>query len=160
VAAGASELVVLHAGRCLDDRVRAATDVADHVLEVLVPDVASFRSATRFLEAWGSPDLDGRLAFVVNRAARGEIVPSDVGRVFGMDPIAVLPVDRAVTRAQDHGQLLPARGRIGRGFERLAARVMVDAPAPAADQPPPDGSDRRGGGSPPVAALDPIQLRG
>jgi pilus assembly protein CpaE len=160
VAAGASELVIVHTGRCLDDRVRDAIDVAHHVLEVLVPDVASLRSATRLFEAWGSPDLDGRLAFVVNRAARGEIVPSDVGRVFGTDPIAVFPVDRAIARAQDHGTLMPARGRIGRGFDRLAERVWADGRVEAASERPTGQSDRRGDRSPPVAPHEPIGLRG
>ena len=50
--------------------------------------------------------------------------PGDVTRVFGVPPLAVLPFDRAVGRAQDHGRILPGRGRVGRAFDRLAAEVL------------------------------------
>jgi hypothetical protein len=47
-----------------------------------------------------------------------------VTRVFGVPPLVVLPFDRAVGRAQDHGRILPGRGRLGRAFDRLAAEVL------------------------------------
>ena len=61
----------------------------------------------------------------MNRATRSEVTPNDVRRVFGVDPIAVLPWDAQVGRAQDAGRLLPARGRLGRAIDRLAAQVMT-----------------------------------
>jgi hypothetical protein len=36
----------------------------------------------------------------------------------------VIPSDRAVGRAQDHGRLVPMRGRIGRALDGLARRVL------------------------------------
>jgi Flp pilus assembly CpaE family ATPase len=69
--------------------------------------------------------LRERIGFVVNRAARSEITPGDVTRVFGVAPLAVVPFDRAVGRAQDHGRILPSRGRVGRAFDRLAATVSA-----------------------------------
>ena len=71
--------------------------------------------------------LDERLGFVVNRAARAEIVPSDVARVFGRSPLAVIPEDRVVSSLQDRGRLLPANSRIGRMFARLADQVVETA---------------------------------
>jgi len=59
-----------------------------------------------------------------DRAARAEITPADVTRVFEVEPLGVLPLDRAVPRAQDHGKLLSARGRMARAFDRLATRVL------------------------------------
>ena len=60
----------------------------------------------------------------MSRARRSEIAPDDVARVFGAGPLAILPFDRAVERAQDHGRLMPARGRIARCFDRLAGAAL------------------------------------
>jgi Flp pilus assembly CpaE family ATPase len=100
-------------------------------VEVLSLDVLSFRAASRALEAMTPDGTTERVAFVVNRASRHEVAPSDVERVFGAPPLAVFPYDRAVERAQDHGRLLPARGRMGRSFDRLAISLLEDAPASA-----------------------------
>jgi Flp pilus assembly CpaE family ATPase len=62
---------------------------------------------------------------VVNRAARAEVTPADVERVFGRPALAVLPVDRRVRGVQDRGAMLPRRGRIGRELDRLA-RVLLE----------------------------------
>ena len=83
--------------------------------------VLSFRDAKRAVEVAA---LEGRCSFVVNRAGRSEITPGDVERVFGQPPIAVIPSDRAVGRAQDHGRLVPMRGRIGRALDDLARRAQ------------------------------------
>jgi pilus assembly protein CpaE len=119
------DVVVLHVPRALDETTRAGLEAADRVLIVLGLDVLSFRDAKRAIEATG---LEDRCAFVVNRAARSEISPKDVERVFGQAPLAVIPSDRAVRSAQDHGRLLPARGRVGRAFDRLA-RTAIEVPA-------------------------------
>jgi Flp pilus assembly CpaE family ATPase len=115
------DVVVLHVPRALDEVARAGLGVADRVLVVLGLDVLSFRDAKRAIEVAA---LDGRCSFVVNRASRSEITPNDVERVFGQPPIAVIPSDRAVGRAQDHGRLVPMRGRIGRALDRLAREVL------------------------------------
>jgi CO dehydrogenase nickel-insertion accessory protein CooC1 len=65
--------------------------------------------------------------FVVNRAGRSEISPRDVERVFGRAVLAVIPTDRAVTSARDHGRLVPMRGRVGRALERIARRLEDDS---------------------------------
>ncbi len=117
----ACDVVVLHVPRALDEVARAGLEVAERVLVVLGLDVLSFRDAKRAIEVAA---LDGRCSFVVNRASRSEITPNDVERVFGQPPIAVIPSDRAVGRAQDHGRLLPMRGRIGRALDGLARHVL------------------------------------
>jgi len=119
--AAEADALVLHLPRVADDLTRWAFGFADRVLVVLSLDVLSFRAATRSLAALGD---DERVGFVVNRAARAEISAADVERVFGRSPLAVLPFDRGVTPAQDHGRLLPRRSRAARGFDRLAARCL------------------------------------
>jgi hypothetical protein len=91
--------------------------------------VLSFRASSRALEALASIGARSRFAFVVNRAARSEITPGDVRRIFDADPIAMIPADTSVPRLQDHGKLVPGRGRLGRVFDRLADRLMEDRSA-------------------------------
>lgn len=112
-----SDVIVVHLPRALDDVARAGVGAADQVVVVLTMDVLSFHGARRALAVFGDDD---RFSFVVNRAARSEIVPGDVARVFGRQPVAVIPLDKAVVAAQDRGRLLPARGRCGRAISRLA----------------------------------------
>jgi Flp pilus assembly CpaE family ATPase len=111
------DVVVLHVPRALDDVARSGLELADRVIVVLGLDVLSFRDAKRAIAAAG---IEERCAFVVNRAARSEISPADVERVFGSEPLAVIPSDRSVRAAQDRGRLVPLRGRVGRAVERLA----------------------------------------
>ncbi len=129
-AAAVADVVVLHLPRALGPRTRVGFEIADRIVEVLSLDVLSFRAASRALEAMEKSGTGERVAFVVNRASRHEVAPSDVARVFGSAPLAVLPFDRAVPRAQDHGRLLPARGRMGRAFDRLALSLLEDPPVP------------------------------
>jgi pilus assembly protein CpaE len=126
-AATGCDVVLVHLPRALDPATKACLTGADRVLEVLSLDVLSFRAATRAREAFSPLALEGRVGFVVNRAARNEITPGDVRRVFGVDPIAVIPREGGVPRAQDHGRLLPPRGRIARIFDRLATKVLEPA---------------------------------
>ncbi len=131
VAATDADAVVVHLPRAVDELSRAGLTVSDRVLEVLSLDVLSFRAATRALEAFEPLGMRGRVAFVVNRAARSEITPGDVERVFGVPPVGVVPFDRAVGRAQDRGRVLPGRGRIGRSFDRLARAVFEHSDEPS-----------------------------
>ena len=117
----AADVVVLHVPRGMDDTVRLGLGLADVVVMVLGLDVLSFRAAKRVVDATG---LDDRCSFVVNRATRREISPDDVKRVFGRSPVAVIPVDRRVPTAQDHGRLLPPRRKAGRSVDRLAAKLL------------------------------------
>jgi pilus assembly protein CpaE len=119
-----ADTVVVHLPRGLSAAVPVAV-CADRVLEVLSLDVLSFRAAHRAIDALSRAGVaPGSIGVVVNRAARAEITPADVTRVFGVEPLGVLPLDRSVPRAQDHGKLLPARGRMARAFDRLATRVL------------------------------------
>jgi pilus assembly protein CpaE len=118
------DVVVLHVPRGLDEIARTGLELADRVLVVLGLDVLSFRDARRAIAVTG---IEDRCAFVVNRARRSEIAPADVERVFGVPAIAVIPSASAVPEAQDHGRLLPLRGRVGRAIDRLARRVTEDA---------------------------------
>lgn len=117
------DVVVLHVPRGLDEIARTGLEIADRVLLVLGLDVLSFRDAKRVIASAG---LEDRCAFVVNRARRSEITPGDVERVFGTEAFAVIPADRNAAAAQDHGRLLPMRGRVGRSIDRLARRLTED----------------------------------
>jgi Flp pilus assembly CpaE family ATPase len=127
VAAASRDVVIVHTPRGLDEHTRRCLEHADRVLEVLTLDVFSFRASSRAVEILAPLGLGDTLSFVVNRAGRSELAPSDVRRVFGSDPVAVVPFDPGAVRAQDHGQLLPARGRVGRSFGRLAASLAQPA---------------------------------
>jgi len=129
LAAASADVVVLHLPRELSSVARWCFEQADRVLEVLTLDVLSFRASTRALEALAPLAVRPRVSFVVNRAARSEITPGDVRRVFDEDPLAVIPADASVPRLQDHGRLTPARGRVGRAFARLAERLSADRAA-------------------------------
>ncbi len=122
VTSTATDTVVLHLSHTVDPYVRAGIQGADRVLEVLSLDVLSFRSTKRALDTLAIAG-DERLGFVVNRASRAEITPADVARVFGLEPLAVIPADRSVAHAQDHGRLVSPRGRTGRALDRLAGRL-------------------------------------
>src|SRR5204862_4974321 len=85
-------------------------------------DVLGLRDAKRAVAALDPKQWD----VVVNRATRGLVAPQDVERVFGRPPIAVLPADRRVPTAQDRGELVPQRGRLGRAVVRLARTLLED----------------------------------
>lgn len=112
--------VVLHVPREIAGLTRTALGAADPVLVVLGLDVGSFRDARRLVGATG---IEDRCAFVVNRATRSQVTPGDVERVFGRPPLAIIPNDRSVIRAQEHGRLLPGRGGASRAIDRLARRL-------------------------------------
>jgi pilus assembly protein CpaE len=123
VGASVADVVVLHLARALDAPTLEAIESSDRLVEVLSLDVLSFRAAKRALDLLEPLGLDGRVVFVVNRATRGEITSRDVTRVFGSEPMVVVSAHRSVPRAQDHGRLVPPRGRTGRAFDRLARRL-------------------------------------
>lgn len=124
VAAAAVDVVLLHTAPGLDDVTRTSIASADVSLEVLSLDVASFRASSRTVARMAADEAEPRIAFVVNRAQRAEVVPGDVERVFGAPARAVIPFDGAVPRLQDHGRLLPVRSRTARAIARLAADLL------------------------------------
>ncbi|HEU4526500.1 MAG TPA: hypothetical protein VFT80_01040 [Actinomycetota bacterium] len=121
--AQAVRLVVLHLPREIAPPTRTALTAADVVVVVVRLDVASFRDARRVIEATGVED---RARIVVNRAARAEVTPADVARVFGRPPLATIPMDRRVPREQARARLLPHRGRTGRELDRLARSLLEE----------------------------------
>ena len=121
--AQAVSFVVLHVPREVGPLTRVALAAADPVLLVVRLDVASFRDARRVLDATGTQE---RARMVVNRAARAEVTPADVERVFGHPPLAVIPMDRGVPRVQDAGKVLPGRGKTGRQIDRLARALLEE----------------------------------
>ena len=125
--AGSSDVEVLHLPRALDDVARTGLDVADRVVLVLTLDVLGFRDAKRALGVMQDLGLEGRCDLVVNRAGRAEITAKDVRRVFGCEPLAVVPVDGDARIAQDHGRLLPRRGKTARVLDRLAVDLLEPA---------------------------------
>lgn len=116
-------LVVLHVPREIAPSTRTALAAADVVLVVVRLDVASFRDARRVIEATG---LEDHVRIVVNRAARAEVTPADVERVFGRPPLSVIPADRRVPAEQARARLLPRRGRTGRELDRLAQSLLEE----------------------------------
>ena len=127
LAAASTDVVVLHTGLGTDHVTRACFRASDAVVEVLALDIASFRATVRTLARIAPDGVEDRTSFVVNRAARGEVVPADVERVFGRAPDAVLPLDTSVPRLQDHGRLLPPRARAARAIARLSDQLLASS---------------------------------
>ena len=122
-AAGAADVALLHLPRALGAGVRPALDVVERLFLVVTLDVLAFRAARRALDRLEALGVADRVEVVVNRAARAELTPADVEPALGRAAVAVLPRDGQVAPAQDHGRLLPLRGRTGRALLRLARRV-------------------------------------
>jgi Flp pilus assembly CpaE family ATPase len=149
---GAADAVVMHLPREVGPVTSSLAAAADRLLEVLTLDVATFHAASRAVEAFAPLHLGDRLAFVVNRAARSEVVPGDVERVFGTPATVVIPFDRAARAAGERGRLCPPKGRIARRFDRLAEALL---PAAAVAQPPHEAPSE---GTAPV--VDSVPTRG
>lgn len=123
VAASTADVVVLHTSSSLDQATRVHLSTADLIVEVLALDVMSFRASSRSMAALAADGVAERVRFVVNRAARGEVVPADVERVFGRPAAAVVPFDGSVSRLQDHGRLLAQRSRTARAIARCGDQL-------------------------------------
>jgi pilus assembly protein CpaE len=121
LAASISELVVIQLSRSLDEKSRAALAAADDLLEVIRPDAGCLRATARALELLQPHGL--RPLLVVNRARGGDLSVREISRAFDAEVGAVVPEERAIERARSRGGLMPARGRIGRIFDRLAERL-------------------------------------
>ena len=131
---------VVHLPRSTGSLTTASAASADHLVEVLTLDVASFRASSRALESLAALQLGDRVTFVVNQAARSEVTVGDVDRVFGRPAAAVFPTDRAIRSARERGRLLPAKGRMSRRFDRLAASLMDPTTSGGEGATPPDAA--------------------
>lgn len=116
-----SDVVVADVGRGCGPALEATLAAANVVVMVVTLDVASFRATRQAVDVFG---LEGRCVYVVNRARRSDVSPSDVERVFGRPPTAVIPFDRSVAVAQDRGRLIVSRGRVRRAVERLTTEIV------------------------------------
>jgi pilus assembly protein CpaE len=123
-ASRSADVVIAHVPRALDEPAIVGLERANRVLLVLSLDVLSFRSADRALSMLRELDVEERCEFVVNRAARAELAPHDVRRAFGRPAVAVIPSDRGVAQAQDHGRLVSRRGGAARSIEKLADALL------------------------------------
>jgi len=115
--------VVLHLARSLDVVSRTALELADRIVFVVGLDVVSLRGAKRIVDVYG---LDGRIDVVVNRAARSDVTASDVERVLGRVPLGVIPADGRIATAQQRGELVPFRGRVGKQLTRIADALLEE----------------------------------
>jgi Flp pilus assembly CpaE family ATPase len=122
-AATAVDVVVVAVPRSVQEPTGACLTLADRVLEVLILDVTSFLATKRALEVLAPLDLGSRLGLVVNQARRGDITTGDVVRVFGADPLAVIPFEAGAARAREQGRLVE-RGRAFRVLERLSLALV------------------------------------
>jgi pilus assembly protein CpaE len=118
-----NDVVMLHVPRALDAIARTGLELADRIVLVVGLDVVSLRDAKRVIDAL---ELGGRIEIVVNRAARSEVTVSDVERVLGRAPLAVIPADGRVASAQQRGEIAPLRGRVGRQLQRAAAALLEE----------------------------------
>lgn len=126
---GRGDVIVLHLPRCIDDGVRGALENADRILVVVSLDVLAFRDARRALALLAGLGLEARAELVINRATRSEVVPQDAEAVFGKRPMAVIRQDRAVSRAQNRGELVIGRsGPAARAIQALARRLVAEVP--------------------------------
>ena len=117
------DVVLLHLPRSLDPATCSAIQSAEAVLLIVTLDVLAFREARRLLELLDSFGSRSRCELVLNRVSKGEIVPRDAEHVFGLRPIAVIGADRAVSRAQNRGELPAGRSTVARRVAALARRL-------------------------------------
>jgi Flp pilus assembly CpaE family ATPase len=114
---------MLHVPRALDAIARTGLELAERIVVVVGLDVVSLRDAKRVIDAL---ELGDRVDIVVNRAARSEVTVSDVERVLGRAPLAVIPSDGRVASAQQRGEITPLRGRVGRQLQAAATALLEE----------------------------------
>jgi pilus assembly protein CpaE len=104
------DAVLLHLPRGLGETAQAALEASDVVLVVATLDVLGLRAARRAIDLLAQLGLEGRCRLVLNRVARGEIVPADAERLLGLPVAAAIRNDRSVPRSQNRGELIAGRG--------------------------------------------------
>jgi Flp pilus assembly CpaE family ATPase len=124
--AGSFDVVLALVPRALDPLAKAAIRMADEVLLVVTLDLFALFGARRALSTLQMNEPPGRCRVVVNRASRSDVTVTDVERILGIRPTTVVRFDASVRRAQDRGELLPARARrVGRPVEGLAKTLVA-----------------------------------
>ncbi len=138
------DVVIVDTPPSLNDVVIAALDRSDMVQILATPDVPSLRNLTAFTDVLRRLGLsDERLRLVLNKS------DSDVGVTVAQANEAfdgrfrtVLPADRAVSRAVNHGTTAPAnepRAKISRAIvpaiATMASELGLQRPTETADQP-------------------------
>jgi septum formation inhibitor-activating ATPase MinD len=63
---------------------------------------------------------------VLNRVARGEIVPADAERLLGLPVVASIRNDRSVPRSQNRGEVIVGRGSPAARRIVALARSLLD----------------------------------
>jgi pilus assembly protein CpaE len=123
----AFEAVVLHLPRSFEESTAAAMTESDVILLVATLDVFALRHAKRQLDAPSELGINSRCRLVLNRVARGEIVPDDAQRVLGLAPVCQIRIDPAVPRAQNRGELVAGRScPAARRVLSLAKRLLEE----------------------------------
>ena len=118
---------IVHLPRGLAPGLRSVISEADIVLLVSTLDVPAIHGGRRMLDGFAAEGLASRAQLVINRATRGEIVPSDAAEALGIPVATVIPFDRAVERAQNRGELVVGRsGGAARRVLRMA-RTLTEA---------------------------------
>ena len=69
-AAQSADVVVVHLPRALSPLTIGGAEYAGRLLEIVTLDVVSFRATSRAMEAFSPLHLEGRVAFVVNKACQ------------------------------------------------------------------------------------------
>jgi pilus assembly protein CpaE len=125
--AGSFDVVVALVPRAIDNPAKAAIGMADDVVLVVTLDLFALYGARRAMVALAMNEPPGRCRVVINRASRSDVSAGDVERVLGIRHSAVIRFDPAIRRAQDRGELLPARARRGGRDVGALARMLLPA---------------------------------
>jgi pilus assembly protein CpaE len=127
------DVVIVDVGAVMTEGSAVAAEMADQVLLVVTPDIASLRGANRLLALWERLRVrEDAVDLVVNRASRkGEIQPELIGKLVDATLLrTTIPADfRALEAATNTG--VPDRlddGRVRRALERLSEELELVPP--------------------------------
>jgi MinD-like ATPase involved in chromosome partitioning or flagellar assembly len=121
-----ADVVVVAPGRGLGPEVRAVAAEADRLVVATALDPPGLRAMRRVLDACDALGLGERCEVVASGARRSEVVATDVGRVAGRVPLAVLRLGADADRALARGELL-TRGPLVRAVSKLAGALVGTA---------------------------------
>jgi len=132
--------VVLDLPPAADPLTLLALQRADHVVIVLVPDLAALRAAHLALDLMRRMGVPGEIGVVLNRATRrSEIRPDSLQRLLkGMSWIAAIPEESWMAADRTPADVLRRPGML-KAIERLAANIIPASesggrPAPRSEQ--------------------------
>jgi pilus assembly protein CpaE len=130
VARAEYDVVVIDAGRSLDDVTVRALDAADAVFPVLQLNLPSLRDAKRLLNALATLGYGAdKVKLLVNRQAKGTVISlEDVAKTLRREPFLAVPNSfEAVGAAVDQGvpvfKLAP-RDPVAKALQELAGRLV------------------------------------